>query len=142
MRSPSHVRIAIPVLCLVVGLGGCRAPQAASQRTAGLVVDVLRVKNARRAVDVGVKIFNDHDLNISFELGDVRLLCGNGAELSPANPRGQVQRLEVQSKAARDFRWTFPVEAALPAGQYTIQIKSFRELDVESPNKVEFTINV
>lgn len=142
MRSPSHVRIAIPVLCLAVGFAGCRAPQAAPQRTAGLVVDVLRVKNARRAVDVGVKIFNDHDLNISFELGDVRLLCGNGTELSPANPRGQVQRLEVQSKAARDFRWTFPVDAPLPAGQYTIQIKSFRELDVESPNKVEFTINV
>ena len=33
-------------------------------------------------------------------------------------------------------------EAALQPGSYTIEIKSFREDDVEYPNKAVFTINV
>lgn len=142
MRHPSF-RLGIPVLCLFVGLAGCRVPQPAQQKTAGLTVDVQKVKNGRRGVEVSVKIGNEHDLKISFDPGDVRLLVGNGVEVSPnTNQRGNPQRLEVQPKNGREFRWIFPVETALQPGSYTIEIKSFREDDVEYPNKAVFTINV
>lgn len=124
-------------------VAGCRVPQPDPVRTAGLIVDVQRVKSGKRGVEVSVKIGNDHDLKISFELGDVRLLCGNGVEVSPnGNQRGASNRLEVQAKNSRDFRWVFPVESALPQGTYTIEIKSFRELDIDYPNKAEFQINL
>lgn len=130
-------------MCLFVAVAGCRVPQPAQTRTAGLIVDVLRAKSGKRGVEVSVKIGNDHDLKISFELGDVRLLIGNGVEVSPnANQRGNSQRVEVQAKNSRDFRWIFPVETALQPGTYTIEIKSFRELDIDYPNKAEFQINL
>ncbi|MBL8751404.1 MAG: hypothetical protein JNK78_19765 [Planctomycetes bacterium] len=107
---------------------------------AGLQVDVLRVKNGKRGIEIGVKIFNDHDLKVSFDLCDVRMKCDK--ELSPANPKGQSVRLDIQPKTYREFRWTFPLEAPLPPGSYTIEIKSLYELDVLLPNKVEFQFNV
>lgn len=108
------------------------------------MVEVRAAKPSRRGLDVTVRITNEHDLNINFELGDVRLIVDAAADkqVSPSNPRGNVQRLEIQSKGYREFRWNFPLEEALAPGTYNIEIKSFRELDMEYPNKAVFQINV
>lgn len=144
MRHLRRICFGVPALCLLVALEGCRTPQPAPVKTAGLTIEVRSAKASRRGVDVAVRITNEHDLNINFELGDVRLIVDPVADkqVSPANPRGNVQRLEVQSKGYREFRWNFPLDEVLAPGTYTIEIKSFRELDMEYPNKAVFQINV
>lgn len=143
MRNSLPIRLGISLLCLCVAATGCRVAQPTQVRTAGLVVDVLRARNTKRGVEVTGKIFNEHEMKVVFDLGDVRLLCGNGIEFSPDSPqRGAKQTVELRPKYPNEFRWVFPVKEPLLTGTYTIEIKSLLEVDVQLPNKAEFPINI
>lgn len=143
MRSPSRALVGLSLSLLVSVAGGCKGlPQPPQQRTEGLIIDLGKVVQGKRSVEVAVKITNDLDLPVSFDLGDVRLICGDGMEKSPTPQRGSNQRIELQQKFGRDFKWSFPIDTKLPTGTYTVRIKSLRKVDVELANPPEFQINL
>ncbi|MBL8727945.1 MAG: serine/threonine protein kinase [Planctomycetes bacterium] len=141
------------VLALIVGAAGTwlagsiagdewtSVAQPPTTRSADLLFDVLKVKNSKAGVEVSVRIRNDRDLAISFELGDVRLRNA-GRDVSPVNPENRTQVIEVQAKGERSFRWLFPSRVRLDPGTYSVAIVSFRIGSIESPAHAVFAINL
>jgi len=143
MRLSSRALVGVSLSVVVLAAAGCKGvPQPSQQITEGLIIDLGKVGQSKRAVEVAIKITNDHDVPVSFDLGDVRLVVGEGMEKSPTPQRGSTQRIELQQKNPREFRWSFPTDGKLAPGTYTIRIKSFRKVDVEQANSPEFQINL
>jgi serine/threonine protein kinase len=146
----SRALVPAVVLAMVMGAGGMwwmlsHPPRSRTQPpevvSAGLRIEVLSATNNSRSVEVDVKLHNDHDRAISFDLGDVRLLSDSDREVSPTPPPGQRQRLQVQAKDSRECQWLFHVEDEVMEGTHTIEIK-FRVRDNEYADKASFTINL
>jgi hypothetical protein len=99
---------------------GCKGsvPQPPRVASAGLRIDVLKAGHGKQKVDVKVKIWNDHDMRVNFELGDVRLLF-NGSEVSPVPKWTRDQSPDVQAKSTREFSWTFDIGDVVGEGTYT-----------------------
>lgn len=116
-------------------------PQLPEVRSAGMVFQVLTARAGKRSVEVSLLVTNDHDLEMSFAPGDVRLLLGAGKEVSP-NHDPDVSRHSVGAKQSRMFRWSFPLQRPLDPGEYVIVIKALRKLDIDLPERAEFSIRV
>ncbi|MBL8729879.1 MAG: hypothetical protein JNM25_15740 [Planctomycetes bacterium] len=142
MRLSPSVRLALPLLCFLVPLSSCKGPpQPAEVNTAGLRISVLRVKNGRKGIDMTVRIFNDHDQRVSFDIGGVRLICPDGSEMSPNASRSKPN---VQAKNSQDFRWLFSYQNRdpLPAGMYDLEIKDIFVGDIQLDMRAQFQANV
>lgn len=139
MRHVPQIRLAVPLLCLSLAfLGGCKgAPQLPQQQTAGLNIDVLKARNVKRGVEVSAKIWNTHNDTLTFKLGDVRLKCGDGVEVSPNATR---QQPAVPSKNFTVFNWIFPVDKPLPGGKYEIEIQELAVDGVDINMAAQFQI--
>jgi hypothetical protein len=142
MRSPSPSRLVVPLLCLFAA-AGCKSgpPQLPEVATAGLRVTVLKAKNGRRGLDATVRIWNEHDQRVSFDVGGVRLLCGDGLEMSPNASRS---RADVQAKNSRDYRWVFSYQNRPPLepGTYDMEIKDIFVGDIQLDVRAQFQIVV
>lgn len=143
MRLSPSVRLALPLVCLLVSLPSCRGvPQAQeATNTAGMRISVLRAKNSRKGVDMTVRIFNDHDQRVSFDLGGVRLICADGSEISPNASR---TKPSVQAKNSQDFRWFFSYlnREPLPTGTYDLEIKDLFVGDIQLDMRAQFQANL
>lgn len=142
MRLPPPVRLALPSLCLLTLVTSCKGPpQAPEVNTAGLRITVLRVKNSRKAIDMTVRIFNDHDQRVSFDLGGVRLLCGDNTEVSPTTSRS---RPDIQAKNSKDFRWIFTYQnrPQLESGIYDMEIKDIFVGDIQLDMRAQFQVHL
>lgn len=142
MRLPTSVRLALPLLCLLAPVSSCRGvPQLPECDSAGMRITVLRAKNSRRAVDMTVRIFNDHDQRVSFDLGGVRLICPDGSEMSPNASRSKPS---VQAKNSQDFRWQFSYlnREPLPTGTYDMEIKDIFVGDIQLDMRAQFQVNL
>lgn len=138
MRLSPSVRLASLLLCLVVPATGCKGPpQPPEVSTAGLRITVLKAKNGRKGIDMTVRIFNGHDQRVTFDIGGVRLLCGDGTEVSPNASRSQPS---VQAKNSQDFRWLFSYlnRDPLPAGTYDLEIKDIFVGDIQLDMRAQF----
>lgn len=142
MRLTPSVRLAVPLLCLLLPVSGCKGPpQQPEVSTAGLRISVLKVKNGRKGVDMTVRVFNDHDQRVSFDIGGVRLVCADGSEMSPNATRGKPS---VQAKNNQDFRWFFGYvnRDALPSGTYDMEIKDIFVGDIQLDMRAQFQVNL
>jgi hypothetical protein len=117
-----------PVLALaVLAAPGCKstAPKQPPQaQTAGLRIDVQDADYSQRKqrIDVRVRIWNEHDERISFDLGNVRLLF-NGREVSPTPSMTRDPNPDVQAKSNRTLDWSFEVGDVIGEGTYPIEIR-------------------
>lgn len=142
MRLSPSVRLALPLLCLLLPVSSCKGPpQQPEVPTAGLRIAVLKVKNGRKGVDMTVRIFNDHDQRVTFDLGGVRLVCADGTEMSPNASRSKPS---VQAKNNQDFRWLFAYvnREALPTGTYDMEIKDIFVGDIQLDMRAQFQVNL
>ncbi len=142
MRLSPSVRLALPPLCLLMLTMGCKGPpQAPEVTTAGLRITVLKVKNSRKALDMTVRIWNDHDQRVSFDLGGVRIICVDGSEVSPSTSR---TRPDIQAKNSKDFRWIFSYQnhPPLEGGVHDMEIKDIFVGDIQLDMRAQFQVNL
>lgn len=100
-------------------------PQA---QTAGLRIDVQDADYSQRKqqIEVKVRIWNDHDERVNFDLGDVRLLF-NGREVSPSPQLTRDPNPDVQAKSPRVLSWVFEVGDVIGEGNYPIEIRNIKK---------------
>jgi hypothetical protein len=100
-------------------------PQA---QTAGMRIDVQSASYSQRKqrIDVRVKLWNDHDASITFDLGSVRLLF-NGREISPTPTMTRDPNPDVQAKSNRVLDWSFEVGDVIGEGNYPIEIRDIKK---------------
>ncbi len=100
-------------------------PQA---QTAGLRIDVQDADYSQRKqrIDVRVRIWNDHEERVNFDLGDVRLLF-NGREVSPSPNMTKDPNPDVQAKSNRILDWSFEVGDVIGEGTYPIEIRNLQK---------------
>ena len=127
MPHRSVIRSTVPLFALgCLFAAGCAtsAPQLPQFQTAGMRVDVDRVSQSERKqrVDMRIRIWNDHDQQVTFDLGNVRLLY-KGREVSAKPDRKRDSVADVQAKSNREFRWNFEVGDILTEGQYDVEIR-------------------
>jgi hypothetical protein len=141
MFSRSRSTLVLSALLVSFAAAGCKSspPQLPQFQTAGLRISVLKAVNRKDRVEVAVKIWNDHDVRVNFDLGDVRLLF-NGREVSPTPGRGVDREPDVQAKSPREFKWLFEVGDVVGEGQYPIEIRNMTKGDAPVGEPAKFDI--
>ncbi|MEO6595624.1 MAG: hypothetical protein ABIP94_12800 [Planctomycetota bacterium] len=103
----------------------------------------MKAKNdgKRRRFDVSVRIWNDHDERVSFDLGNVRLLF-NGREVAAKSAEKVGPPPVVQLRSNLEFRWYFELGEEAGPGTYQIEIRDLKRGDLPLGDTAVFTINV
>lgn len=125
-------------------LAGCKTIQQPPQvQTAGMRVDVLKVSSTQRKqiVEVKLKIWNDHEQRVSFNMGNVRILW-NGREVSAKPYRERDGATDIQAKSNREFHWLFEIGDVITEGTYPVEIRDLKLADVPLGDTAAFKINV
>jgi len=139
--------LALPALALgalvVAGCQSNKVMQPAQAQTAGMRIDVVKVDYSQRKqrIDVRVKIWNDHDQRVNFDLGDVRLLF-NGREVSPSPNLTKDPNPDVQAKSNRLLDWSFEIGDVIGEGTYPIEIRNIQKGGAPLGEKAELKINL
>ena len=144
MLPTTRNALVLSALFAVVAIApGCKSsvPQPPRVSSAGLRIDVLKAGHGKQKVDVKVKIWNDHDMRVNFDLGDVRLLF-NGTEVSPVPNWTRDKTPDVQAKSTREFSWTFDIGDVVGEGSYPIEIRNIKKGDMPLGEPASFTINL
>lgn len=148
MSLSPRSRLAVPVLGLAALLAaGCKGTSRVQQppqvATAGLRIDVQKADYSQRKmrIDLRVRIWNDHDQRVNFDLGNVRLLF-NEREVSPSPNLTKDPKPDVQAKSNRVFEWSFEVGETIGEGAYPIQIRDIARGGAPLGQIAEFRINL
>lgn len=147
MLAPRSNPLVLSALVVACALGSCRSSPQQLPRvdTAGLGVEVVHVKKAKakkqvgNLVEVKAKIWNNHDIRISFEPEQVRLLYGSD-EVAPLN--AGAKPFEVPAKSPREFTWKFETPALLEQGTYAVEIRNLKKGDMPLGETAKFEIVV
>jgi hypothetical protein len=117
------------------------AKQPPQAQTAGLLVDVQSASYSQRKQEiyVRVRIRNEHDERINFDLGNVRLMF-NGRDVSPSPGKAKDPNPDVQAKSPRVFDWTFEVGDVIGEGNYPIEIRNISRGGQPLPETAQFRI--
>lgn len=134
------VGVSLVLLSLAVS-AGCRVAQPPQVETAGMRIDVQRVRQKRGRIDCRLRIWNDHDQVVSFAYGSVRLIVSGDREVSP-NPARRNAPAVIQAANKKDLRWIFESGQTLPAGSYSVEIRDFQIDGLPSGETAVFTINL
>jgi hypothetical protein len=133
----------ITLLFVAIGAGpGCKAHQPGSTPTAGLRIDVSRVVYDKRhqRLEVRLRIKNENDQSISFQLDHVRLLL-NGGEVAARPGSTRDPAPVVLQGAIRDFRWFFDIGGAPSPGNYPVEIRDILKGEIALGETAIFSIN-
>ena len=138
-------RLACCGVALLVAMGagpGCRVRQPESTPTAGLRIDVARAAydKRRQRLEVRLRIKNENDQPISFQLDNVRLLY-NGREVAAKPGSEREPAPAVQQGASRDFRWFFEIGDAPGTGNYPVEIRDILKGEMALGETAIFSIN-
>lgn len=143
-----HVpRLSVPAvvfsLLMVAGCQSKKLTQPPQTQTAGLRIDVLKADASQRKqrIDVRVRIWNDHDQRVHFDLGDVRLQF-KGREVSPSPNLTKDSNPDVQAKSNRQFDWSFECGDVIGEGTYPILIRNLKKGGAPLGELAEFRINI
>jgi len=117
--------------------------QPSQAQTAGMRIDVVKADYSQRKqrIDVRVRIWNDHDQRVHYDLGDVRLQF-KGREVSPTPGMTKDQNPDVQAKSNRQFDWSFEVGDVIGEGTYPIMIRNLQKGGAPLGETAEFKINL
>ncbi len=143
MFSRTRSTLVLSALLASFAAAGCKSsPQQLPQfQTAGLRINVLKAVNRKDRVEIAVKIWNDHDVRVNFDLGDVRLLF-NGREVSPTAKWTSDRSPDVQAKSNREFKWVFEIGDVVGEGQYPVEIRNMTKGDAPVGEPAKFDILV
>lgn len=143
MFSRSRSTLVLSALLVSLAAAGCKSsPEQLPQfQTAGLRINVLKAYNKKDRIDIAVKIWNDHDVRVNFDLGDVRLLF-NGREVSPTAKWTSDRSPDVQAKSNREFKWAFEIGDVVGEGQYPVEIRNIKKGDMPLGEPAKFDILV
>ena len=133
----------VALLFVALGAGpGCRVRQPESTPTAGLRIDVARATydKRRQRLQVSVRIKNENDQPISFQLDNVRLLF-NGREVAAKPNSTRDPAPSVQQGASRDFKWFFEIGEAPATGNYPVEIREIMKGEMALGETAIFSIN-
>lgn len=135
-----HSRLGLLALVFALApMPACRAPQAQQVSTAGLRIDVLKVRQKRGTVTVVLRVWNDQDAMVSFDSGNVRLVF-QGREASSQRSR---RPLQVQARGNEELVFTFECGNELPGRQaYNIEIRDILLDGLPSGNTALFSISL
>lgn len=140
MSIRPHARLGL--LALVVALApmpACRAPQPPQVETAGMRIDVLKVRQRKGSVTVVVRIWNDHDVPLSFDCGNVRLMFMDREASAQRTRRPPL----VQGRGNEEMVFTFECGADLPGKQtYDVEIRDLMLDGVPAGDTAVFKINL
>ncbi|MEZ6037675.1 MAG: hypothetical protein R3F29_09350 [Planctomycetota bacterium] len=140
MSIRPHARLGL--FALVVALApmpACRAPQAQQVQTAGMRIDVLKARQKRGTVDVAVRIWNDHDVPLSFDNGNVRLMFGDREASAQRARRPPL----VQGRGNEEFRFIFECGSELAGKQdYDIEIRDIQLDGVPAGDTAVFKVRL
>ena len=107
-------------------------------------VQVTRVDyNAgKKFLNVRATIWNEHEQNVSFDFGQIRLKVG-GTEVSPkpGAPRDR-KLLGLQAKTSTLVDWDFNLPEEIAAGTYTIEMRDLKKGDAPLGEVASFSIEV
>jgi hypothetical protein len=144
----SHTRsvLALSLSIVLAGLAtGCKSgpKQPPQAQTAGLRIDVVKASTSARKqrIDVRVRIWNDHDQRVNFDLGNVRLLF-NGREVSPTPTMTNDPNPDVQAKSNRTLDWAFEVGDIIGEGSYPVEIRDIKKGDMPLGETASFSFNL
>lgn len=145
MLNRNLLRFGLPFLLAAIGsAAGCKSvPQPPQVATAGLRIDVEKVgaSGRKQRIDIEIKVWNDHDQRIVFQLANVRLDF-KGREVSAKPYRQKDGICDVQPKSNREFNWYFEVGDVLTEGYYDVEIREMMLGDVPHMDTARFKINV
>jgi len=142
MPTRTRASWGMPLVLLSFAMAtSCRVAQPPQVETAGMRVDVTRVKQKRGRIDCRLRIWNDHDQAVSFEYGTVRLIANDDREVSPNPPRRNAPAV-IQPANKLDLRWIFDTGKSLPKGSYSVEIRDFQVDGLPSGETAVFTINL
>jgi hypothetical protein len=91
-------------------------------------------------LEVRLRIKNENDQPISFQLDNVRLLY-NGRELAAKPASTRDPEPSVLQGASRDFRWFFETGEAPGTGNYPIEIREILKGEMALGETAIFSIN-
>ncbi|MBL8751723.1 MAG: hypothetical protein JNK15_00365 [Planctomycetes bacterium] len=144
LRPRSALLTALALTFAVLPACKSSAPKQPPQaQTAGLRIDVQKADFSQRKqrIDVRVRVWNDHDDRVNFELGNVRLLF-NGREVSPNPTMTKDPNPDVQAKSNRTFDWAFEVGDVIGEGNYPIEIRDLKKGGLSLGEVAQFKINL
>jgi|688.fasta_scaffold263254_2 hypothetical protein len=141
----THVWSAGALMLALATIPSCSStPPAAPIATAGLRVQVTKVGWSARnkRLNVRADIWNDHDQDVGFEFGKIRLLVGGDeASAKPGTFKvGKLQALQAKTKTPMDLDFDLPSELA--AGSYTIELRDLKKGEAPLGEKAVFRIDV
>ncbi len=137
-------RFAVPLMLLALGVSACKSvPQPDQVSTAGLRIDVLKLKNnsKRQRLDVRTKIWNDHDQRITFKTENVRMLCG-GREVAAKPSLTSDRSPDVGPHSNKEFGWVFETGEEMGEGSYEIEIRDIMLGDLPLGDTARYAVNV
>lgn len=141
--ATKQFRLTAPLMLIALGLSACKSvPQPDQVTTAGLRIDVVKVKNGgkRGRVDVRVKIWNDQDQRISFKLENTRLLF-NGREIAAKPTMTSDRSPDIGPRSNKDFGWAFETGEMVAEGSYEIEIRDIMLGDLPLGDTARFAFN-
>ena len=150
MLSRSSRRLVVPLLLAAAGLSlasltSCKSslPQMGEQMSVGTRIRVDKAYKSKKdqRVSVVARIWNDHDLPISFGLGDVGLEV-LGRRSTPNPEETKIREPYVQQGSYRDFTWTFDLGAPVAPGEYAVTIINVQKGGVPLGESISFKIKL
>jgi len=140
MRNPA--RLGIPLLLLAISsTPSCRVAQPPQVESAGMRVNVTSARQKRSRIDVRMKVWNDHDFDVTFASSSVRLMFGDDRECSAKIGRRAGDQT-IPARGNSDVRMLFEPGLALPRGSYSVEIRDFQIDGVPSGETCVFSINL
>jgi hypothetical protein len=133
----------VTIMFVAIGAGpGCKTHQPEATPTAGLRIDVARVAYDKRhqRLEVRLRIKNENDQSISFQLDHVRLLM-KGGEVAARSGSTRDPAPVVLQGASREFRWFFDIGGAPTPGNYPVEIRDILKGEIALGETATFSIN-
>lgn len=104
-------------------------------------VNVTSARQKRGLIDCRIRVWNDHDHNVTFSSSNVRLMFGDERECSAKIGRS-VADATVPARGNSDLRLLFEPGKSLRRGSYSVEIRDFRIDGVPSGETCVFSVNL
>lgn len=112
--------------------------------TAGMRIQVTKVGWSARNKRLSVRadMWNDHDTDVGFEFGKIRLLvAGDEASAKPGSLKvGKLRALQAKTKTPMDL--DFDLASDLAPGVYTIEMRDLKKGDAPLGETAAFRVTV
>jgi hypothetical protein len=140
MRNPARWGISL-LLLVISSTPSCRVAQPPQVESAGMRVNVTSARQKRGLIDCRIRVWNDHDHDMTFSSSSVRLMFGDERECSAKIGR-RVSEAMVPARGNSDLRLIFEPGIGVRRGSNTVEVRDFQIDGVPSGETCLFSINI